>query len=131
MRTLKSEEATEYLWIPCEGRGRVDWIWLETAASYFHVLRRSRGASLERGRGRGQAQLLEFMGVSNVKIHAYTHRSAAQGSLTRIGHGARLKHVNIQDIWLQEQVMSGRVVLIKTPRAENHADMGTKSPHAS
>jgi hypothetical protein len=46
-------------------------------------------------------------------------------ALSRPGVG-RLKHVDIRDLWLQDQVKMKRLKIVKVPGTENIADLATK-----
>ena len=37
-----------------------------------------------------------------------------------------MKHLQIRDLWLQKEVAEGRLVVFKTPGADNPADLMTK-----
>ena len=51
--------------------------------------------------------------------------SAAKGILERRGLG-KTRHIDVQDLWLQERVRLGDVMVVKIPGELNTADMGTK-----
>ena len=74
------------------------------------------------------AQVVQFMSGQKAKVTLCTDASAAVGSLHRLGPGSRLKHVEIQELWLQEIVRDKRATLSKIRRDVNTADLGTKSP---
>ena len=74
------------------------------------------------------AQVAQFMSGQKAKVTLCTDASAAVGSLHRLGPGSRLKHVEIQELWLQEIVRDKRATLSKIRRDVNTADLGTKSP---
>ena len=68
------------------------------------------------------------MSGQKAKVTLCTDASAAVGSLHRLGPGSRLKHVEIQELWLQEIVRDKRATLSKIQCEINTADLGTKSP---
>ena len=51
--------------------------------------------------------------------------NATIGMLHRQGIG-RLRHIEVQDLWLQQEVKKGRVRLRKVAGWKNTADLGTK-----
>ena len=64
------------------------------------------------------------MGVE-VGIHAYVDASAAMGIACRRGLG-KVRHIELDQLWLQDQVARGRVRVFKVPGEENLADSLTK-----
>eukprot|EP00812_Abedinium_dasypus_P010242 NODE_3871_length_734_cov_0.568483.p5 GENE.NODE_3871_length_734_cov_0.568483~~NODE_3871_length_734_cov_0.568483.p5 ORF type:complete len:76 (+),score=12.92 NODE_3871_length_734_cov_0.568483:190-417(+) len=59
----------------------------------------------------------------NVEVR--TDSSAAVGTVHRVGNG-KLRHVKIDDLWLQERVKEGSLTVTKVLGAENFADILTK-----
>ena len=37
-----------------------------------------------------------------------------------------MRHLEIRDLWLQKEVVDGKVIVVKTPGVENPADLMTK-----
>ena len=51
--------------------------------------------------------------------------SAANGIMERRGLG-KTRHIDVQDLWMQEKVRNGEVTVLKIPGEMNTADLGTK-----
>ena len=78
--------------------------------------------------GLGMMSLLSDFGVTvNVTIH--TDASAAIGIVRRAGLG-KLRHLNVRDLWVQDQVKRELLGIEKVAGAENPADMATKHLNA-
>ena len=75
----------------------------------------------------GTQSLLADLGISS-DIHMYTDSSAAKGIASRKGIG-KVRHIEVNQLWLQDKVSSGTITLTKVVGTENHADILTK--HAS
>ena len=60
-----------------------------------------------------------------VGINAYVDASAAVGIACRRGLG-KVRHIELDQLWLQDQVARGRVRVFKVPGEENVADSVTK-----
>ena len=60
---------------------------------------------------------------TKVKIH--TDASAAKGIASRRGLG-KVRHIEVNQLWVQEKVAKGEIDLIKIPGTENRADALTK-----
>ena len=67
---------------------------------------------------------LDDMGVG-VSISVYTDSSAAKGIASRRGLG-KVRHVELSELWLQDQVAKGRIRVHKVGGDENFADSFTK-----
>ena len=50
-----------------------------------------------------------------------TDASAARGVILRQGVG-KVRHLQVKQLWLQENVAAGELSIVKIPRAENYAD---------
>ena len=70
------------------------------------------------------ASELGFVGLSNV-IHLGTDSSAAKSFVSRRGLG-KMRHIEIRDLWLQKEVLEGKVLVSKVLGTENPADLMTK-----
>ena len=66
--------------------------------------------------------------VMNFKLPlvARTDSSAGKGIASRVGVG-KVKHLSLRQLWLQDLVQQGRVVIRKEPTKTNVADLGTKA----
>ena len=69
--------------------------------------------------------LLREMGLAHPVLQIFTDSSSNLATLTRRGPG-RMRHLNCKQLWLQQQVREGTVVLNKVASAENVADILTK-----
>ena len=69
---------------------------------------------------------MEYADAMTLKIDA----SAAVGIANRIGVG-KVRHVEVSQLWLQQKVADGEVVIQKVPGGENVADALTKAADAS
>ena len=59
------------------------------------------------------------------KIHVYSDSSAARAVVARRGCG-RMKHLQVRDLWLQDQLRDGRIEVRCVGTDVNPADMFTK-----
>ena len=69
-------------------------------------------------------QILELANIP-VQAVAGTDSSAAKGIAHRVGSG-RVRHLRIQDLWIQERVRQKEIKVEKLDTATNRADIGTK-----
>ena len=69
-------------------------------------------------------QLLAWCGFP-LKVVLRTDSSACRGTMARQGVG-RQRHLQVQTLWVQQEVKSGRLVLGKVAGSENMSDIGTK-----
>jgi hypothetical protein len=67
---------------------------------------------------------LGFKGLSNV-VHLGTDSSAAKSFVSRRGLG-KMRHLEIRDLWLQKEVLEGKVLVSNVRGAENPADLMIK-----
>ena len=70
------------------------------------------------------ASELGFENLSNV-VHLGTDSSAAKSFVCRRGLG-KMRHLEIRDLWLQKEVMEGRLEVSKIKGEENPSDLMTK-----
>ena len=70
------------------------------------------------------ASELGFVGLSNI-VHLGTDSSAAKTFVSRRGLG-KMRHIEIRDLWLQKEVLDGKVVVSKVKGEDNPADLMTK-----
>ena len=68
----------------------------------------------------GLQQLQRDLG-GEIGIEVRMDAAATKGTITRIGSG-KLKHVEVQQFWLQAKVRDGIVDPVKIPRIQNFAD---------
>ena len=69
--------------------------------------------------------LLEQQGFE-VEIVIYTDASAALGAANRLGAGKRMKHLEIQDLWIQQLIRRKIVNVLKVSTRAKPADILTK-----
>ena len=77
--------------------------------------------------GLGLQSLLRDMGV-RVQVEVLVDSNAAIGIVGRIGLG-KLRHIDVQDLWLQETVRKGKIRIARVAGECNDADLGTKPLH--
>ena len=63
--------------------------------------------------------------VCSPDVELCTDSSAAKSFVSRRGLG-RMRHLQIRDLWLQQEVGEGRVIVSKVSGTENPADSMTK-----
>ena len=66
--------------------------------------------------------------VGDTEIVLGTDSSAAKSFVARRGLG-RMRHIEVRDLWLQEEVRKGGVRVVKLAGEENPADLMTKYLH--
>ena len=76
------------------------------------------------GNALGLAGVLQDMGTRQAII-LYTDSSAAKGISSRRGLG-KLRHVELNELWLQDQVARGRIAFRKISGEENISDSLTR-----
>ena len=81
--------------------------------------------------GLGMESLLKDLGVEDLnETEIKSDASAAIGISSRIGIG-KVRHIEVNQLWLQEKVAAGKFKIIKVPTADNLADALTKGVDAS
>ena len=65
-------------------------------------------------------------GVGNIGIQAWTDSTGAKGMMHRLGPGKRAKHLEIQNLWVQQVVQNGLITMKKIRSDVNCADVLTK-----
>jgi hypothetical protein len=80
----------------------------------------SKGAS----EGLGLQTMCSELGIP-LELRVHTDSDACRGAVHRTGLG-RLKHLRIEDLWLQSAVEEGRLQVVRIPRELNPADCLTK-----
>ena len=76
--------------------------------------------------GMGIESLLKDLGVDDLdKIDIKTDASAAIGIGSRIGIG-KVRHIEVNQLWLQDKVAMGKITLTKVPTSDHLADALTK-----
>ena len=68
--------------------------------------------------------MLKDMGI-NIGIRINTDSSAAKGMANRRGLG-KVRHIELTDLWIQDQVAKGRLIIVKISGTDNHSDSLTK-----
>ena len=69
--------------------------------------------------------LLEQQGYE-VEVVLHSDASAAIGASQRLGAGKRMKHLEIQDLWIQQLVRNKILIVKKVSTHENPSDILTK-----
>ena len=87
-------------------------------AEYYGLVR---GGSM----GLGMRSILNDMGLDK-KLRVLTDSSAAKGIASRRGLG-KVRHVEVNQLWIQDKVAKGEIELVKIPGNENVADALTKA----
>jgi hypothetical protein len=87
-------------------------------AEFYGIVRGS-------SQGIGFRNLLMDLGV-HAQVVICTDASAAKGMASRKGSG-KVRHVEVNQLWVQEKVASGDIQLRKVCGFDNHADIFTKS----
>ena len=74
-------------------------------------------------RAKGLANLARELGVGDLSeiVRLGTDSSAAKSFVCRKGLG-RMRHLEIRDLWLQNEVADGRLEVLKVKGEENPAD---------
>ena len=86
-------------------------------AEYYGLVK---GASV----GLGLLGMLADVGV-NRSLVIHTDASAAKGIASRRGLG-KVRHIELSELWVQDQVARGRLKIVKVNGAENFSDSLTK-----
>ena len=108
----------------------VGWHTIKTWSSTQVTIALSSGESELYALTKGASQALGFVALGRdlgAYLHAVVHTdaSATLGIVNRQGLG-KLRHVNVQYLWLQEKVRDKTLSVIKVPGPENPADLMTK-----
>jgi len=74
--------------------------------------------------GLGFLSLLSDLGVQ-LPMRLWTDSSASQGMCARQGLG-KVRHLDVQELWVQQRLRNGEFSLHKVPGEENPADLFTK-----
>ncbi len=74
--------------------------------------------------GLGMVSLFKDLGIE-VKLQVNTESSTGKSIASRKGAG-KIRHLDNRELWIQEKVAKGQVVLKKVPGKENLADILTK-----
>ena len=76
--------------------------------------------------GIGIASMLSDLGILvDNRMHISTDSSAAKGICNRRGLG-KVRHIDVHQLWIQERVQSGDIVIKKVNGTENISDALTK-----
>ncbi len=68
--------------------------------------------------------ILEELGIET-KVHAYTDAKSVIDLLCKRGPG-RMRHLHVKQLYLQQEVREGRLIVHKVSSEENVADVLTK-----
>ena len=72
----------------------------------------------------GVSGVLKDLGV-NLSVAVSTDSSAAKGIANRRGLG-KLRHIELSELWVQDLVATGRLVILKIDGSDNSSDSLTK-----
>ena len=72
----------------------------------------------------GVQSMSEDLGIS-IGVHLHIDAKATMGIINRQGLG-KVRHLAVQDLWLQSAIKSKRIRLSKVPTEKNVADLMTK-----
>ena len=108
-------------------RGRLLRRWSSTQATYSLSSGESEAKALTKGAVEGlyMNHLLEQQGY-HVDIVMLSDASAAIGAAKRLGAGKRMKHIELQDLWIQQLIRNKLITLHKVSTRENPAYILTK-----
>ena len=71
--------------------------------------------------------MMSDMGITcKLKMRVKTDSSAAKGIASRKGLG-KVRHIEVNQLWIQDKVANGEIELMKIPGSTNVADALTKS----
>ena len=78
-------------------------------------------------RQKGLAQVAEELGIGKVEkvVELGTDSSAAKSFVGRRGLG-KMRHIEVRNLWLQEEVAQGKVKVLKVHGEQNPSDLITK-----
>ena len=78
-------------------------------------------------RGKGVISLMREVGFGEVEstVNVATDSSAALGIANRVGLG-KVRHLDVQLLWIQQQQLRDRLTFVKIPGVKNPADVLTK-----
>ena len=76
--------------------------------------------------GLGFLSLLADLGITT-PLRVWTDSSASKGMCARQGLG-KVRHLDVQDLWIQQRVRNGDFELYKIPGERNPGDLFTKNP---
>ena len=104
---------------------------VKTWSSTQAIVATSSGEAEYHGVVKGASALLGFralaadLGVQFEKGNVHTDSSAAKGIAHRVGLG-KLRHLDVQLLWIQDRVRRGDFKVVKVPGSSNPADLMTK-----
>ena len=111
--------------VVCWGSGVIK-SWSKTQATIALSSGEAELAAVVKGaaEGLGLKAVLADFGV-NVNLHMFSDATAAIGMVRREGLG-RVRHLAVADLWVQQKVRNGEIVVSKIPGVDNPSDMCTK-----
>jgi hypothetical protein len=101
-------------------------VWSSTQKAYARSSGEAELYAANKGatEGLGLQTMLREMGI-DLKLLVHTDSDACRGTCHRTGLG-RLKHLQIEELWLQKALEEKRLHLVRVPRDLNPADCLTK-----
>ena len=109
------------------GRGHCikHWSTTQTTVSLSSAEAELHGIAKGASQGLGMRSIGRDLGI-DFTISVFTDASAALGMVRRRGLG-RVRHLDVTDLWVQEQVRNKEIDVPKVAGAENMADLLTKN----
>ena len=104
--------------------------WLQSWSKDQTKIARSSGeaelyaANLGASKGKGLQTIMNELGW-HYSMKLQVDANATIGMLHRRGMG-KLRHIEVEELWLQQEIHKKRVVVYKIKGTENTADIGTK-----
>ena len=105
--------------------------WVQSWSKDQSTVARSSGeaelyaCNLGASKGLGLQTVMKELGW-NYQVKIQVDANATIGALHRRGLG-KLRHVEVEELWLQQEISKGKVSVTKIKGTENTADIGTKS----
>ncbi len=112
------------------GAARFGWHTIKTWSSTQTIVALSSGEAELYSLTKGAAQTLGLLSLAadfgiSAEGQLHTDATATLGIVQREGLG-KLRHVNVQYLWIQDRIRGGELGACKVPGTENPADMMTK-----
>ncbi len=112
------------------GAARFGWHTIKTWSSTQTIVALSSGEAELYSLTKGAAQTLGLLSLAadfgiSAEGQLHTDATATLGIVQREGLG-KLRHVNVQYLWIQDRIRGGELSACKVPGTENPADMMTK-----
>ena len=109
----------------------VDGIWVQSWSKDQRKIARSSGeaelyaCNLGASKGLGLQSTMRELGW-NTSLKVQVDANATIGTLHRRGLG-KMRHLEVEELWLQQEIRKKKLVVTKIKGTENTADIGTKA----